>query len=175
MSDGEVKSDTEIEKLKQQLDSKTAAMNEFLHKIQDLDGEVKRLQSQRHKQDERIEALERRYRQQKATEAMLQRREHLAHLYVQLSANTVGDAGIALDILIGMLSGEERERAEKIAKKLRTLIFPDAPMHVVDFAVQLRKWSEDDEEFKKKLADMGFAEFEPIAVDLSKPLNYDED
>lgn len=168
MSDGEAKPLTEIEKLKQQLDGKTAAMNEFLSRIQALDGEVKRLIVQRHRQDERIEALEKRYRQQKATEAMLQRREHLAQLYVQLSANTVGDAGIALDVLIGMLSGEERARAEAISKRLRTLIFPEAPMHVVDFAVQLRKWSADDEEFKKKLIDMGFEQFEQITIDLTR-------
>lgn len=170
MSESEAKPLSEIELLKKQLESKTAAMNEFLHRIQELDGEVKRLQTQRLKQDERIEALEKRYRQQKAVVAMFQRREHLAHLYCQLTSNTVVECGLGIDILVGRLSGTEREKAEEISKKLRALIFPQAPMHILDFAVQLRKWSEDDAEFKKKLADMGFEDFESITIDLDVPL-----
>lgn len=154
----------EVTKLKNELAGKQAAINEFLRGLQDKDMEIKRLIEQRGRRDDRIENLEKLTRNQKRTEAELLRRERLAHLLVDQVTQLLYE-------LHEELSGEEYQKIEKIkalTARMQRLIMPTQQINLLDFSMQLRAWTKDDEEFKKRLADMGFSEWEAITTDLSK-------
>jgi hypothetical protein len=162
---------TEVERLKNEAASLRATMNGFLFHIQELDGEKKMLVMQRAKQDERIEMLERKVRNQQREVEYLTRRERLAQHWLDLTAQVLSDLGTEIE------RAEVEDPANALSVKLRDwhqrvsrYISPQTSLHIVDFAIQLRKWSTDDAEFQKKLKDMGFGEYEQITVDLTQPL-----
>jgi DNA repair exonuclease SbcCD ATPase subunit len=165
MSDvNEEKSVDEITKLNNELASKQAVINEFLRGLQEKDVEIRKLIEQRDKRDERIKNLEKLVRNQKRNEEELLRRERLARLLVDQVTQLLYE-------LNEELSGEEYQKTEKIKSliaRMQRLIMPTVQIHLLDFFTQLRAWAKDDEEFKKRLVDMGFGEWETIATDLSK-------
>lgn len=139
---------------------KTRVIHQMLRDAQNKAWEIRQLVEQRARRDERIDNLERQARNQKRTEEATQRQLRIAERYLDLTAQLLVD----VDEVSESLPPALRERVCRAA-------FPrPSPLTIVDFATQLRAWSDSDPEFKKKLEDMGFGAYEEIVVDLTHPL-----
>lgn len=172
---------SEVEQLRKEIEKKRQEQEDLLaqlekasvvktdaDRVQELLFENKKLTNQNAKLQDKVVDLSRRLRNATRTEEIMGRRERLFFQYLSAIQGALYKADQS-----GLASNPALTPDQFYAVgELRMFSMPQARLDVVDFVVQLRKWSTDDEAFSALLDKMGFEEYESVAEEL--PMIEDE-